>query len=153
MDIIFYVMPDDNGILQQIPDLTDCFLIFDAIVVLLPRNPRVHILYCMRTCCISVSRGLISLLKRTLHELSSSVVTIAKCPTLGVSLLFVLSYTETNSPSSPSTRRVCVDSKGEGERGGGGGDGCKWGGSGGCERGGGGGDGCKWGGGGGGRGI
>ena len=41
-----------------------------------------------------------------LHELSSSVITIAKCPILF--LLPCVSHTITNSPSSPSTRRVCV---------------------------------------------
>ena len=41
-----------------------------------------------------------------LHELSSSVITIAKCPILF--LLPSVSHTITNSPSSPSTRRVCV---------------------------------------------
>ena len=39
-----------------------------------------------------------------MHELSSSVVTIAKCPTLCFRFLFVLSYTKTNSLSSP----ICV---------------------------------------------
>ena len=58
-------------------------------------------------CLLFCYHGLISLLKSTLQELSSSVVTKAKCPTLLVGLLFVLSYTKTNSPSSPSIRCVC----------------------------------------------
>ena len=66
------------------------------------------------TRCVGVICGLIISLNKTLHELSLSIVTIAKCPTFCISLFVSLSYTLTNSPSSPSTHRVYVDEGGGG---------------------------------------